>query len=308
MRVLVTGATGLIGGSVAARLAAAGHQVVGLVRSPEGARDLRARGIEPLPGTLADLDLLAEAAATADAVVNAADTYDPYVVEALLPALAGTGRPLIHTSGSGVVADHAAGGPGDGRIFHEDTPFEPVPAQAVRVALDRQVLAAAASGVSTVVIRPSMIYGQGLGSRQDSFQPAFMIAEAKRAGVARHVGPGLNSWSHVHVEDLADLYLLALTQAPPGSLFYAEHGEATMREIAEAITRLLALPTPPEPWPLAEAAKAWGPARARVAFGSNSRVRAAKARAMLGWHPKGPPLLHDLEHGSYRRLHRPEGA
>ena len=50
MKVFVTGATGYIGGSVAERLIASGHQVVGLVRSAEKAPLLKDRGIEPVLG------------------------------------------------------------------------------------------------------------------------------------------------------------------------------------------------------------------------------------------------------------------
>jgi hypothetical protein len=42
----------------------------------------------------------------------------------------------------------------------------------------------------------------------------------------------------------------------------------------------------------------WGPS-AITSYGSNSRVSALKARKMLGWAPKAPPLLADIEHGSY---------
>ena len=72
MKIFCTGASGYIGGSVAAHLVAAGHQVTGLVRSQEKADAVRARGIEPLSGTLDDADVLAQAAHAADIVINAA--------------------------------------------------------------------------------------------------------------------------------------------------------------------------------------------------------------------------------------------
>ena len=74
MKIFLTGATGYIGGTVAARLVAAGHEVVGLVRSADGEAALRGRGIVPLRGALADRDILAEAARRADAVINAANS------------------------------------------------------------------------------------------------------------------------------------------------------------------------------------------------------------------------------------------
>ena len=58
-----------------------------------------------------------------------------------------------------------------------------------------------------------------------------------------------------------------------------------------------------EAWPLEAAIKAWGRETAEFTFASNSRVRAIKARRELDWSPEGPPLLLDIEHGSYRRTH-----
>ena len=72
MHIFITGATGYIGGAVAARLLADGHRVFGLARTPEKARALAARGIAPVAGTLVDLGTLREAAQAADAVINAA--------------------------------------------------------------------------------------------------------------------------------------------------------------------------------------------------------------------------------------------
>ncbi|MGH8709473.1 MAG: NAD-dependent epimerase/dehydratase family protein, partial [Burkholderiales bacterium] len=73
MRVFVTGASGYIGGSVAAALRAAGHQVSGLYRSEQKASQAQALGIEATLGTLDDGALLARAAREADAVIHAAD-------------------------------------------------------------------------------------------------------------------------------------------------------------------------------------------------------------------------------------------
>jgi nucleoside-diphosphate-sugar epimerase len=295
MRVFITGATGYVGGSVAAKLVARGHQVLGLCRSEAKAAALRGIGVEPLVGTLADAAVLAEGARRADAVVNAADSDHIYAVERLLDALEGSGKTFVQTSGSSIVADRAAGEPG-ARIFHEDTPFEPLPERALRVAIDRIVLAAAHRGVRAVVLRPGLIYGEGLGLHKESVQIPKLAELAQASGIARHVGRGLNIWGHLHIDDAAELFLLALEKAPAGSLFYGESGEASMRDLAAAIGRRLGLGEETEPWPIEEAFRAWG-AAAYTSFGSNSRIRADKARAMLGWQPKGPPLIATIERG-----------
>ncbi len=300
MRVFVIGATGYIGGTVAARLLAAGHAVVGLVRSAEKAAALGNRGIEPVLGTLDDAELLVRAAGRADAVVNAASSDHQGAVRACLEALAGSARPFIHTSGSSVVADDAEGRP-SAAVFDESTPFTPPPLRAARVALDREIVAAADRGVRSVVLCNSLIYGRGLGLHEDSVQVPSLIELARRRGVASHVGPGLNRWSTVHVEDVADLYLLALERAPAGSFWFVESGEAEFREMAAAIGRMLGLGARTEPWPIAEAIALWGESKARYTMASNSRVRAARVRAALGWRPTRPDVLWEIERGWYAR-------
>jgi nucleoside-diphosphate-sugar epimerase len=298
VQVFVTGATGYIGGSVAAKLLQGGHTVLGLVRSEEKAAQLRQRGIAPLIGTLADFNKIAQAATQCDAVINTASADDSFSVEAIIQGLGGSGKPFIHTSGTSVVSDRAAGEYSDA-IFNEDSPFEPLPERTMRVAIDRAVLMSARKGIRSVVIRPSLIYGRGHGLNPNSIQIPHLIELAKKYGVARHVGRGLNVWSHVHIDDVVDLYLLALEHAPASSLFYAENGEAPWKSLASAIGRLLGFGAETKDWPIDEAVREWG-AGAITSYGSNSRVRALKARKMLGWAPKGIPVLEDIERGSYR--------
>ena len=299
MKVLVTGASGYIGGSVASALLGAGHRVLGLVRSDERAAEVQGRGIEPLIGTLDDAGLLAEAARDADAVINAANAEHRGAVEAILPALAGSNKPFLQTSGSSIVADLAAGEPTD-QVYDEDTPVHPLPGRSERVALNHTVLAAAQEGVRAVVICPSLIYGAGRGVSASSIQVPWLIALARKHGVPRHVGRGENLWSNVHVDDLVDLYLLALEKAPAGAFYYVENGENSMREACQAIGRMLGLGERTEPMTLAEAAAEWGEGAANYTMGSNSRVRAVRARRELGWAPHRPSLLEDIEHGSYK--------
>jgi nucleoside-diphosphate-sugar epimerase len=298
VRVFITGATGYIGGSIAEKLIARGDSITGLVRSDEKAAQLKARGIEPVRGTLADVATIAAAAATADAVINAANADDSFSVGAIIKGLAGSNKPFIHTSGTSVVADRAAG-EYSAATFNEDSPFDPLPERLLRVAMDRTVLQSAQSGIRAIVIRPSLIYGRGRGLNPHSVQIPQLIALARKHGMARHVGRGLNVWSHVQIDDLVDLYLLALERAPACSLFYAESGEAAWKSLASAIGRLLGLGGETKDWPIEEAVREWG-VSAVTSFGSNSRVRADKARRMLGWSPQGPAMLEDVEHGSYR--------
>jgi len=299
MKVFCTGASGYIGGSVAAHLAAAGHQVTGLVRSPEKADAVRSFGIEPAMGTLDDAEILSRAAQAADVVVNAASADHRRAVVALLDALAGSGKPFIHTSGSSIVGTRARGERSDA-VVDEDAPITPTPARAARVALNDFILSYRDKGCRPVIICPSLIYGIGHGAGRDSVQVPLLIRLAKKRGNAAHAGPGENIWSNVHIDDLVTLYALAIEKAPAGAFFFAENGESSMREVCEAINRMLGFAGPPVAMSMQEAAAEWGEGTTEDTMASNSRVRAKRARRELGWQPKAQSLMEEIEHGCYR--------
>jgi nucleoside-diphosphate-sugar epimerase len=119
----------------------------------------------------------------------------------------------------------------------------------------------------------------------NSVQVPFLVENARQQGVVQIVGTGANRWSHVHVDDVADLYLRVLEKAPAGAFFFAENGEASFREIGDAIAARLGLGAVQSLAPEA-AAQRWGEGRAYYTFGSNSRVRAKRARRELGWAPR----------------------
>jgi nucleoside-diphosphate-sugar epimerase len=288
MKVFITGAAGFIGSSIAARLVEAGHDVTGLVRQPDQVAQVATIGVTGIVGTLADHDLLVAQARAADAVINAASSDNRAAVAALIEGLAGSGKPFLHTSGSSIVGD-ASGGLGTDRIYHEDQLPEPTADKAARVAIDRLVLAAADQGVRSAVLCNSLIYGHGALPR-DSVQLPRLLKQARKSGIVRHVGPGQNIWSNVHIDDVVDLYLLALDQTAPGAFYFVESGEASFRAMSLAIAEALGLGAPQD-WPLAEAKEEWGYEMASYGMGSNSRVRGQRARTQLGWRPHRPAVL-----------------
>jgi nucleoside-diphosphate-sugar epimerase len=294
MKVFVTGATGYIGGSVAERLIASGHQVVGLVRTAEKARLLKDRGIEPVLGTLDDSEIITNAAHAADAVIQAASADHPGSVVTLVAALERSGKTLICTTGSGIVADSADGEYASSVVFTEDTYFEPVPFRRPRVAMNYFVRQAAIDkGIRSVVICPTMIYGTGRGLQPDSDQLPKLIALSKQVGAGVYFGKGLNRYSNVHIDDLVDLYLLALEKAPGGSFFFAENGDASFKEIAEMISRSLGLDDKTVSVSVEDLVRKYGDA-GRYGITSNSLVRAVNARR-LGWSPQAPSLAEYFE-------------
>jgi nucleoside-diphosphate-sugar epimerase len=299
MKIFCTGASGYIGGSVAAYLVAAGHQVTGLVRSPEKADAVRSLGVEPVMGTLDDTEILSRAGQAADVVVNAASADHRGAAVALLDGLAGSGKLFIHTSGSSIVGTRARGERSDA-VFDEDTPITPSPARAARVALNEFILSYRDKGCRPVIICPSLIYGLGHGAGRHSVQVPLLIALARKRGNAAHAGPGENIWSNVHIDDLVTLYALAVDSAPAGAFYFAENGENSMREVCEAINRMLGFASPPAAMSLQEAAAEWGEGTTEDTMASNSRVRARRARRELGWQPKARSLIEEIERGCYR--------
>ncbi|WP_300156573.1 NAD-dependent epimerase/dehydratase family protein [Solidesulfovibrio sp.] len=289
MKIFLTGATGYIGGSLAERLLALGHEVTGLVRDERKLPLLRRRGVIPLPGTLDDPEALGKAARAADAVIHAASADHPGAVLTLVAALQRSGKLLIHTSGSAIVADHADGEYAASVPLSEDGFFEPVSFRRPRVDMNRYVRQAAIEkGIRTVVVCPSMIYGTGRGLQPDSDQLPKLTALARQIGAGVYFGQGLNRYSNVHIDDLVDLYLLAMEKAPGGSFFFAENGHNSFREIAGMLSEHLGFGGRTVSLPVAEAIRMHGEA-ARLGVASNSLVQAANARR-LGWTPQGPSL------------------
>lgn len=290
MKIFVTGAAGFIGGTVAMRLHAAGHEIFGLVRNEGAAQGLRQSGIEPVMGTLDDAALLTQLAQSCDAVINTANADHLACVQTLLAALKGSGKPLLHTSGSSVIGDDARGAYCSEHIFDEQTPWVINPFKQARHDIDRLVLAGASQGIRTAVICPSLIYGVGRGLNPRSVQLPFLASNAQEKTAVQIVGQGLNVWSNVHIDDVAVLYQLALEKAATGAFYFAENGETSYADIATALSKRLGIKAvellDPE-----LAAQYWGIARAHFSFGSNSRVRARRACEELGWMPEHASVI-----------------
>jgi nucleoside-diphosphate-sugar epimerase len=302
MRIFVTGATGYIGGSVAEKLTAAGHAVTGLVRSEQKLMipQLRARGIESVVGTLDDADTLVAAAQAADAVIHMANADHSASVVTLVTALERSGKLLIHTSGSSIVTDHADGEYAAQAPLADDDYFEPVPYRRPRVDMNRYVRQAAIEkGIRSVVICPSMIYGEGRGLQSKSDQIPKLIGLSKQIGAGAYFGKGLNLYSNVHIDDLVELYLLVIEKAPGGSFFFAENGQSSLKEIAEMISHFPDLGGRVASVPVQDIIRQFGEA-GRLGVASNSYVSGVNARR-LGWSPKAPSLaewLRSLTHAA----------
>jgi nucleoside-diphosphate-sugar epimerase len=291
MRVFVTGATGFIGLAVVKELLAAGHQALGLSRSDDGAAALGAAGAEVHRGSLEDLDSLTAGVTGSDGVIHLAFNHDfsryvanceddRRVVEALGAALAGSGRPLIVTSGTGI----AMAAPG--QTATEDSPA--IGSDVSPRAISEEAAAAVAAGGGNVsIVRLPQVHDT---AKQGLISPAIELY--RQRGACAYLGDGRNRWAAAHVLDVARLYRLALERAEPNAKYHAVGEEGvSMRDIAEAVGRRLDLPV-----------RSIGPEEAPAFFGwlamfagHDMPASSARTQARLGWRPTGPGLIADLE-------------
>ena len=289
MRVFLTGSTGFIGSRIVPELLAAGHRVLGLTRSDEGARRLAAAGAEAHRGTLEDLDSLRAGAEGCDGVVHVAFDHDfsnfvancekdGRVIGALGAVLRGSDRPLVITSGTGL-GSAGPGKPAVEAVFDEDHPNP-------RIASERAGHALLDAGVNLSVVRLPQVHDP---VKQGLITPLVEIARQK--GWVAYVGEGLNRFPAAHVEDVARLYRLVLERAERGARYnaVAEEGIA-LRDIAAVLGRGLDMPV-----------RSIGPDEVQTYFGwmaifagMDLWASGAWTQARLDWHPTGPGLLADL--------------
>ncbi|GAA2396033.1 SDR family oxidoreductase [Dactylosporangium salmoneum] len=289
MRVFVTGGTGLIGSAVVAELLGNGHTVLALARSDASARAAEAAGAEPLRGGLADLDVLRTGAARADGVIHLAFSNDFSSAEAVAAAVAeesaalatlgealvGTDRPFVTCSGTPYA-------PGRASTEADPLPTDgPVGGRSLAV---MGVLGLASRGVRSAAVRlPRTVHNEGNGGFA-----GLLTGIARQTGVSGYPGDGAQRWPAVHALDAATLFRLALELAPAGTSWHAvaDEGDA-VRDIAEVIGRRLGLPVEAVP------AQTYGPLG--PIFATDQPSSSAHTRTALGWEPKHPSLLEDLE-------------
>ncbi len=291
MRIFITGASGFIGTAVTKELIEAGHKVLGMARSDEGAAIVKKAGADVHRGTLEDLDSLKRGASECDGVIHCAFNHDfsdfaasceadKRAIETLGSVLVGSKRPLIVTSGTGFEK---------GRLRTEEDPLMPSSAHLPR-ASEEAAASAEAQGVHTMVVRLPQVH--------DRFKQGLItwsIDIARKKGVSAYVGEGRNRWPACPRHDAARLYRLVLEKGVSGARYHAVAEEGvSAREIAEAIGRGLKVPVvsiSPE-----EASEQYG--FLGIFMGLDMSTSSALTQQRLGWRPIGPKLIDDLNHAA----------
>ena len=294
MRIFLTGATGFIGSALVPELINAGHQVIGVTRSDAGAQALTEAGAEVHHGTLEDPESLRSGAAKADAVIHTAFDHDfsrfvencekdKRVIAALGAALAGSDRPLIITSGTGMGSgDH--GEPATEDVFNTSH-------QNPRIASELAGNALLDAGVNVSVVRLPQVHNP---FKQGLISPLIQFAREK--GVVAYLGDGRNRWPAGHLSDAVRLYRLAVEKHERGARYHAVGEEGVSgREIAEALGRGLKLPVVSVAPEEAQAHFGW----MAIFAGLDMPASSALTQARLGWKPTGPTLIADLDEARY---------
>ncbi|MCB8882748.1 SDR family oxidoreductase [Acidisoma cellulosilytica] len=290
MRYFVTGASGFVGSAVTQELLGAGHQVLGMARSDDGAAKVAAMGAEVFRGSLEDPEGMAQAAASTDGVAHLAFNHDfskfldncvtdGRVVTAMGAALAGTGKPLVVTSGIGLFSGL--------KLISEETVIADAPHRHPRAVSEEAVADFATQGVRSMVMRlaPST-HDKG----DHGFVP-MIIGMAREKGISAYLGAGDNLWPGVHRLDAARLYRLALEKGTAGARYHAtdERG-VPFREIATLIGNRLGLPVKSLSGDAAAAHFTWFAPFAQMDIPTTSQW----TRETLGWQPREIGLLEDL--------------
>ncbi|KAG2180416.1 hypothetical protein INT44_003420 [Umbelopsis vinacea] len=316
VKILLTGATGYIGGDLLIDLLkrSSEFEVHVLIRGNERSSTFEKLGAKVIVGSQDDLDFLTKTASGFDVVISVADSMDVGISKAFLLGLEQGKQQhhhkaiLIQTSGSGVVLEPTAGEYATEKIWSDldVQAFYELPLQAPHRELDIFVSEYPQDKVTTAILSPTNIYGVGRGpyNRLSFINIAFERAAIKYRK-AYVVGKGANIWSSSHVKDLSTAYIRLLDGLLQGTVshglegyYFVESSQSRTAEVVQRIAQVLQKKGLLEDTNLVEmpdevlqdpavipALFVEHPGLAKLALGGTSRVSADRLRK-IGWKPK----------------------
>jgi nucleoside-diphosphate-sugar epimerase len=281
MKVLVTGASGFLGGSVCTELAQHGHEPVAMVRRPgSGPAD-----VAEVRGDLADADSLRDALASAspEVVVHlAAEIASQRSAAKIQEAnVDGTARLLETAESAGtrrfVFASTVVTGDAHGEVLDENSTL-PVETAYGRSKQEGERLVRD-SDLEDVVLRPSHVYGPG-GWFEEEF-----VKRLRQPGRFAVIGRGDNWWDVVRDADVVQAFVLAVEKAAPGSTYHVVDDEPIRFYDFVALTAQELRTGPPRRVPAWVARLAAG-ADPVTAVTRSARSSNARVKKELGWTPR----------------------
>ncbi|KAF7550724.1 hypothetical protein G7Z17_g5512 [Cylindrodendrum hubeiense] len=302
-KILITGVTGYIGGSVLTSLLQStdpnikASEISALVRKQDQADILKAKGVNAIVfGGLDDTAVVRDVASKHDLVINTASASHPAAAEALILGLAD------HLPITGTFTETRVLSDKDDvyayERYREDR--EPYRQRTTDLVVFEK---GEAANIKTYILMSPTIYGLGSGLfNRTSIQIDAIIRAARTDGFASVIGAGTAEWDHVHISDLAELYELVLTRLLAGDalpsnkegIYFNETGHQSWREVSERIAKegraLGYLPSAAvHEISLDEAIekfrKTFPPPAVELGLASRSRTTADLARE-IGWKPK----------------------
>jgi nucleoside-diphosphate-sugar epimerase len=289
MRIFITGASGYIGKAVALAFRRKGHSVRGLVRSDKSAWDLRAAEVMPIIGALEDYTTYVKQLLEAEVIVHCASDYsverqarDLYAIEHFIKSSTHASLPktLIYTSGTWVYGNT------NRQVVDEASPLLPLSFIKWRPVHEQIVLQGASKHLRPIIFRPGAVYGGNGGLTSLWFSSA-----AK--GMVEIVGDGKNTWSMVHIEDLAEAYVLAAEKELNGAILNVTDGSFhSIRELAETIALAAGIPGQVEALSLAEGEKRFGAMTEGLAV--DQKVSSERLSNLLGWTARHKSFLDEI--------------
>jgi nucleoside-diphosphate-sugar epimerase len=289
MKIFITGVTGFVGCHVVSKLLGKGHQILGLIRPQESIKCHSMAQAESIIESITDLDLLASCVQQCDGVVHAAasnvpywDTINAQAIDVMLKNLEGTGKPFAMPGGTMVFGDTGKKPLTDN---NGTVPFNPPPPLQTRVTLEQKVLASQQMGIRPLILYGSLVYG-GDGA----MIPAILKKTAEQSGISPYIEDGQNIWASVHIEDWADLFVLALENSQAQGQFFAATANHTLTEIAQAISFHCGFGGKTVSLPFESNQHLWGFFTQPLAL-MNQAFSGEKALSKLNWQPKKSNIL-----------------